>query len=124
MSNNDRIEAALADLELQEVPNYFTTAKKHKVVRTTLMRWFTGKPVSNYKANTEYRQALNIAQEKVLLGHIQQLVTRVTPPIPMLVGNFAEEIYGSRLGKNLITQFIQCHSVHFKTLYSRNIDNL
>ena len=42
------------------------------------MRRFTGKTVSNYEANTEYRQALNIAQEKVLLGHIQRLVTRGT----------------------------------------------
>ena len=124
MSNNDRIEAALADLESQEVPNYSTTAKKHGVVRTTLMRQFTGKTLSNYEANTEYRQALNIAQEKVLLGHIQRLVTRDTPPTPMLVRNFAEEIHGSRLGKNWITRFIQSHLVHLKTLYLRNIDNL
>ncbi len=75
MSNNNRIAAALADLESQVVPNYSTTAKKHGVVRTTLMRRFTGKTVSNYEATTEYRQAFNIAQEKVLLGHIQRLVT-------------------------------------------------
>ena len=124
MSNNDRIQAALADLESQEVPNYSTTAKKHGVVRTTLMRRFTGKTISNSEANTEYRQALNIAQEKVLLGHIQRLVTRGTPPTPILVRNFAEEIHGSRLGKNWTTRFIQRHSVHLKTLYLRNIDNL
>ena len=43
------------------------------MVRTTLMRQFTGKTVSN------------IAQEKVLVGHIQRLLTRGTPPIPVLV---------------------------------------
>jgi hypothetical protein len=32
------IEEALADLETQDKPNYFTIAKKHKVGRTTLMR--------------------------------------------------------------------------------------
>lgn len=47
MSNNDRIQAALADLESQGVPNYSTTAKKYGVVRTTLMRRFIGKTVSN-----------------------------------------------------------------------------
>ena len=120
MSNNDRIEAALADLKSQEVPNYSTTAKKHGVVRTILMRRFTGKTVSNY----ECRQALNIAQEKVLLGHIQRLVTRGTPPTRALARNFAEEIHGSRLGKNWTTQFVQRHSIHLKTLYLRNIDNL
>lgn len=76
MSHNHRIEAALADLESQEVPNYSMTAKKHGVVRMTLMRRFTGKTVSNYETNTESRQALNFAQQKVLLGHIQRLVTR------------------------------------------------
>ena len=104
MSNNDRIEAALADLESQEVPNYSTTAKKYGVLRTTLMRRLTGKTVSNYEANTEYRQALNIAQEKVLLGHIQRLVTCGTPPTQALVRNFAEEINGRRLGKNWTTR--------------------
>jgi len=32
------MEEALADLETQDEPNYSTTAKKHKVGRTTLMR--------------------------------------------------------------------------------------
>ena len=95
MSYNDRMEAALADLGSQAVPNYSQTAKEHGVVRTTLMRRFTGKTVSNYEANTESRQALNFAQEKVLLSHIQRLVTRGTPPTPALVRNFAEEIHGS-----------------------------
>ncbi len=54
MSNNDQIEASLANLELQEVLNYSTIAKKHGVVRTTLMRRFIGKTVSYCKANTEY----------------------------------------------------------------------
>lgn len=85
------------------------------MVRTTLMRQFTGKTVSNHEATTEHRQALNIAQEKVLVGHIQRLVTRGTPPTPVLVRNFAEEIHRSRLGKNWTTQFIQRHSVHLKT---------
>ncbi len=53
MSHNNRIEVALADLELQEVPNYSMTAKKYGVVRTILMRRFMGKTISNHEANTE-----------------------------------------------------------------------
>ena len=64
MSNTDRIAAARADLESQVVPNYSVTARKHGVIRTTLMRRFTGKTVSNHEATTEHRQALNIAQKK------------------------------------------------------------
>ena len=38
MAHNARIEAALADLESQEVPNYAATARKHGVDRITLSR--------------------------------------------------------------------------------------
>ena len=118
MSNADRIAAALADLELQAVPNYKATAKKHGVVRTTLMR------VSNQEATTEHRQALNASQEDVLLRHIQRLVTSGTPPTPAIVKNFAEEIYEGRLGKCWTTRFIHRHEIYLKTMYLRNIDSL
>ena len=124
MSNADRIAAALADLESQVVPNYSATAKKHGVVRTTLMRRYTGKTVSNHEATTEHRQALNATQEKVLLEHVQRLVTRGTPPTPAIVRNFAEEIYGGRLGRCWTTRFIHRHEMHLKTMYLRNIDSL
>ena len=124
MSNADRIAAALADLESQAIPNYSATAKRHGVVRTTLMRRFTGKTVSNHEATTEHRQALNAIQENMLLGHIQRLVTRGTPPTPAIVRNFAEEIYGSRLGRCWTTRFIHRHEIHLKTMYLRNIDSL
>ena len=47
MSKADQIAAALADLESQVVSNYKATAKKHGVVRTILMRRYTGETVSN-----------------------------------------------------------------------------
>ncbi|MCJ1345948.1 hypothetical protein MMC31_004158 [Peltigera leucophlebia] len=59
------------------------------------------KSVSYHEATTEHRQALNIAQKKVLVGHIQRLVTRGTPPMPLAVRNFAEEIPGSLPRKEL-----------------------
>ncbi len=99
MSNTDWIAAALADLKLQVVLNYSTTVQKHGVVRTTLMRRYTRKTVSNHEATTEHRQALNATQEKVLLKHVQRLVNRGTPPTPAIVRNFAEEIDGGRLGR-------------------------
>lgn len=99
MSNADRIATAPADLELQTVPNYKATAKKYGVVRTTLMKRYTEKTVSNQEATTAYRQTLNARQKNVLLGHIQRLVTRGTPPTPTIVKNFAKEIYGDWLRK-------------------------
>ncbi len=37
----------LVDLKLQKVPNYFITAKKHRIVYITLMRRFIDKTISN-----------------------------------------------------------------------------
>ena len=61
MSNNDRIQAALADLESQEVPNYSRTAKEHGVGRTTLMRRFTGKTVSHSAVDNFTRSESTLA---------------------------------------------------------------
>ena len=54
LSNNDWIQAALADFESPEVSNYSKTAKEHGIGRTTLMKRFTGKTVLHSEANTEY----------------------------------------------------------------------
>ncbi len=124
MSNADQIAAALADLESQLVPNHSVTAKKHGVVRTTLMRRYIGKTVSNHEVTTEHRQALNATQEKILLEHVQWLVTRGTPSTPAIVRNFAEEIYRGRLRKCWTTRFIHRHEMHLKKKYLRNIDSL
>ena len=124
MDHNDRILAAIADLDSQKVPNYGATAKKYDLVRTTLWRRHTSQTVSRSEATTEFRQALNAAQEKVLLGHIGRLVTRGTPPTPAVVRNIAEEIHGGELGKHWVTRFIHRHSLHLKSMYMRNIENL
>lgn len=96
----------LADLELQEVFNYFKTTKKYAISRIIVMKQFVKKNVIYFTANTNYSQPLIIAQKKVLLQYIQQLVTCDIFPTLMLVKNFAEEIYKTRLGKNWTIQFI------------------
>ena len=106
MDHNERILSAIADLNLQEVPNYGATAKKYNLVRTTLWRRHTPQTVSRREATTEFRQALNEAQEKVLLGYIRRLVTRGTPPTPSVVRNIAEEIHKGELGKHWVGRFI------------------
>ena len=124
MDHNKRILEAIADLDSQEVPNYWATAKKYDLVCTTLWRRHTSQTVSRSEATTEFRQALNEAQEKVLLGHIGGLVTRGTPPIPGIVRNIAEKIHGGELGKHWVGRFIHRHLLHLKSLYIRNIENL
>lgn len=85
MSNANRIAAMLTNLELQVLPNYSATAKKDKVVCIILIKQYIGKTVSNYEATTEHQQVLNATQEKVLLEHIQWLVTCSILSIPAIV---------------------------------------
>lgn len=54
ISNANWITAALANLELQMVLNYSATAKKYKMVCIMLIRQYTEKTISNYKAIIEY----------------------------------------------------------------------
>lgn len=124
MDYNDRISKTIANLDLQEVPNYRATAKKYDLMRTTLWRRHTAQTVSRGEATTKYRKVLNGAQKKGLVGHIGRLVVRSTPPTPAIVRNIAEEMHGAQLGKNWVTRFIHQHSLHLKSLYMRIIDNL
>ena len=124
MDHNEQILEAIADLDSQEVPNYGATAKKYDLVRTTLWRRHTSQTVSRSEATTKFRQALNEAQEKVLLGNIGRLVTKGTPLSLGIVRNIAEEIHGGELGKHWVGRFIHRHSLYLKSLYMQNIENL
>lgn len=124
MEHNERILAAISDLDLQEVPNYGATTKKYDLMRTILWRRHTSQTVSRGEATTEFRQALNEDQGKVLLGHIGRLVARGTPPTPAIVRNIAEEIHGGELRKRWVGRFIQRHSLHLKSMCMRIIGNL
>ena len=55
LDHNDRILAAIAPLDSHERPNYGAT---------------TAQTISRSEATTEFRRVLNVAQDKVLLGHI------------------------------------------------------
>ena len=124
MDHKERILETIADLDSQEVPNYWATAQKFDLVRITLWRRHTSQTVSRSEATTEFRQALNEAQEKVLLGRIGRLVTRGTPPTPGIVRNIAKEIHGGELRKHWVERLIHRHSLHLKSLYMQNIENL
>lgn len=100
MDHNERILAVIADLNLQEVPNSGATAKRYNLVRTTFWQRHTSQTVSRSEETTEFRQAINEAQEKVLLNYVGRLVTRQTPPTPAIVRNIAQEIHGGELGNH------------------------
>src|SRR2546423_12509649 len=105
-SHDDRIAAAIADLKLQKKPNFMATAKKWRVERTTLAKRFKGQTRSIEAYQSEASRLSN-AQERALIDQINKLTLRGMPPTSRIVRNFAEEIAGSKLGKNWHADFVQ-----------------
>jgi hypothetical protein len=91
-----RIEAAIAELESQDVPKYSLTTNKYFLNHTTLRRRYLGIQLSRAAASSEYRQRLTAVQE-VLIKHINDLTNRNLPPTTQIVKNLADEIIGGPL---------------------------
>jgi hypothetical protein len=75
-----QMEAAIAYLKDQDVPNYAAVAKLFDVKPTMLRRWFLGILTSRTAAYAEYYQLLNTAQEEMLLSYINKMTARHIPP--------------------------------------------
>lgn len=123
MSHDDRIEAAIADLESQERTNFLRTARKWGLERTTLLRRYKGQSTSIREANSNSRQALNSAQEEVLIEHANKLTDRGIPPTPQILKNIAEEIAKTKLSAAWPTRFCKRHKDRLKSDYLRRIDH-
>ena len=78
------MEAALADLRLQDMPNITATAKRHKVKRSTLFRYWNKVTCSKEKGYN-VQQFLNTIQSKVLIKYINNLTKRGLPPTVTIV---------------------------------------
>ena len=100
MDHDSRIESALADLDMQEKPNYRAIAKKYRVARITLSEYYKGKTTLRKIANSEYYQYLTIEQEEVLIDQINHLIDYTIPLTTQIVRNIAEEIIRDRIEKN------------------------
>ena len=122
-SHDARIALAIADIGDQIAPNYAEYARKYELVPSTLSRRHRGITTSRKEASSEHRQNLTIAQEQVLLAHINRLTDRNLPPTAKIVQNIAEEMIGRSVGKNWTSQFVHRHQGEIKSLYLRNIDN-
>jgi hypothetical protein len=119
-----RIEAAIDDLESQDVPLYRPTARKYNLTHTTLRQRYLGIQLSRPAADSECRQRLTKVQEEVLIKHINDFPDRGLPPTTQIVKNLAEEIIHGTVGKNWVGQFVRRKQDQLRSLYLRNIDNL
>ena len=125
MANSDYeacLQAALAELKLQDTPNYLATARKHSVKRTTLRARFLEIHTSRSVAYSEYHQRLTTTQEEVLIRHINRLTYRGIPPTSQMVRNFAEEMIHDCVGHSWTSDFVRRHRDRLTSQYLHNID--
>jgi len=93
------IEAALADLALQDSFNYTATAKKFNINRSTLSRRHRGK-TAFVKKSKQTTSILSNQQEKELIRYINKLIERDIPSFNVMIRVFAYNISGKQSGKN------------------------
>ena len=120
--NMDQIEAALADLRLQDQPNISATAKCYKVNRSTLLKRFNGVQQSK-EEGYELQRLLSNAQSNALIKYINTLTERGLPPTNAMVRNFAADIAGRQPGPHWMSRWLKAHSKELKSRYLTPIDS-
>ena len=122
MVNEADIQAAISDLESQEVPNVTQTAQKYNLQKTTLMRRFKGETVSRTEAHSRDKKLLTSAQEMVLISHIRKLSDQGLQPTPKILENLVVEIVGHAVGGRWVERFQKRYEDELASIYQRNID--
>ncbi|KAF2176049.1 DDE-domain-containing protein [Zopfia rhizophila CBS 207.26] len=115
------IEAALADLESQDRPNYSATAKKYNVDRSTLSRRHRGVTVSR-EGYIESISILTKEQENNLISYIRKLTAMSLPPTNAMVENFIHDLTGHWVHKDFVTGWWKKHSDILGSSYLTLID--
>ena len=121
MTTTDRICEALAELELQEVPNYKRTAEGYDFHRTTLSRRHRG-ICGSIKEARESQCLLSSQQQIVLVNHINKLSEAKIPPTPAMVRVFAFEICRKWPGEQWVSRFVNTHKDILKSAYLSGFD--
>jgi len=115
------IEAALADLALQDSSNYTATAKKFNINQITLSRRHRDITVS-MKKSKQTTSILSNQQEKELIRYINKLIERDILSLNAMIRVFAYNISGKQSGKNWFYEFIQRHSDILQSKFLQEAD--
>jgi len=115
------IEAALADLALQDSSNYTATAKKFNINRSTLSRRHRDKTVF-VKKSKQTTSIFSNQQEKELIRYINKLIERDISSLNVMIRVFAYNISGKQSGKNWSYEFVQRHSDILQSKFLQGAD--
>ena len=115
------IDKALADLDLQEYPNYSGTAKKYDVNRTTLSRRHKGVTGPSI-LRADSVSLLTHQQQRTLVDYINILTERGILFTSYMVRNFAHDICGIWPAKNWPGRFSERWKDELTSDYLSGID--
>ncbi len=115
------IEAALADLALQDSPNYTATAKKFNINRSTLSRRHRDK-TAFVKESKQTTSILSNQQEKELIRYINKLTERDILFSNAMIRVFAYNISEKQSGKNWFYEFVRRHSDILQSKFLQEAD--
>jgi len=119
--NITSIEAALADLALQDSSNYTATAKKFNINQSTLSRRHRDK-TAFVKKSKQTTSILSNQQEKELIRYINKLIERDIPSLNVMIRVFAYNISGKQPGKNRSYEFVRRHSDILQSKFLQGAD--
>ncbi len=115
------IEAAFADLALQDSFNYTATAKKFNINRSTLSRRHRNK-TAFVKKSKQTTSILSNQQEKELIRYINKLIKRDILFLNAMIRVFAYNISEKQSGKNWFYEFVQRHSDILQSKFLQEAD--
>lgn len=119
-----RIDKAVAAIQRGEFVHYANVAKKYGCSHSAVSRRIRALTKSKKDTVSFWQQCLTNEQEEVLIHRINTLTDRGMPPTSHIFKSLAEELRGTKVGKNWVGQFVKRHGIRLKSLYLRNIDNL
>ncbi len=115
------IEAALADLALQDSFNYTAIAKKFNINWIMLSWWHKDITIS-MKKSKQTTSTLSNQQEKELIHYINKLIERDILSLNAMICIFAYNISEKQSGKNWFYEFIQRHSDILQSKFLQEAD--
>ncbi len=119
--NMTLIEAALADLALQDLSNYTATAKKFNINWSTLSWRHRGKTIF-VKKSKQTTSILSNQQEKELIRYINKLIERDISSLNVMIRVFAYNISEKQSGKNWSYEFVRRHSDILQSKFLQDAD--
>lgn len=122
MPTQAQIDAAIAEIDTQEVKNIAAVADKHNIVRSTLNRHYNGVTKATKASTDSSLKYFTNAQEQVLIEEINRLATYGLHITLRILHNIAEELLQHAIGKNWVYRFLERHTKVIISVYLKGFD--